>query len=424
MIAEGLFTYRLKRRRHFAIRLIVALLLDAAAALFYPVLMYNAAYSTAMFLVLFAVSVLSLKILFSESWTNILFCGLIAYTTQHLAYDVYNLLGVVTGLSRGISFYGQELIGESNGFLPILYVDSYIVIYWLMWFICGFRIKREDIHALKSLSMMGLAALILLVDVILSLIMTYSVKDDTETLWIVLCYLYNILSCLLAAFLQFYLVFYRKQELELKTVQNLLYQKEEQYKISKDTIDIINIKCHDLKHQIRTLRHSDGEIDKEALREVENAVGIYDAAVKTGNEALDIILTEKSLYCEKNEIKLCCVADGNSLSFMTPTDIYSLFGNALENAVEAVAKIEDKNRRAINLTIKSVGKLLSVHIDNYYEEEPLFRDGLPQSRKGDSRYHGYGVSSMRYIAEKYGGEIAFKSKAGVFELNMLFPLKG
>ena len=71
---------------------------------------------------------------------------------------------------------------------------------------------------------------------------------------------------------------------------------------------------------------------------------IYSAIVRTGNEILDTILTEKSLICENSGIHISCVADGSLLAFMNPVDLYTLFGNALDNAIEAVRKLESKEK--------------------------------------------------------------------------------
>lgn len=67
---------------------------------------------------------------------------------------------------------------------------------------------------------------------------------------------------------------------------------------------------------------------------------------RTGNETLDIVLTDKLLYCEKNNVTITCIADGKSLSFMSEEDIYSLFGNALDNAVLAVEQLPEPYQRS------------------------------------------------------------------------------
>ena len=69
---------------------------------------------------------------------------------------------------------------------------------------------------------------------------------------------------------------------------------EKQYEISKQTIDLINVKCHDMKHQIRAISRQ-AAIDPAALEEMESVISIYGTIVKTGSQALDIILAEKNL---------------------------------------------------------------------------------------------------------------------------------
>ena len=83
---------------------------------------------------------------------------------------------------------------------------------------------------------------------------------------------------------------------------------------------------------------------KHISKKIEKSVQIYSAIVRTGNEILDTILTEKSLICENSGIHINCVADGSLLAFMNPVDLYTLFGNALDNAIEAVRKLESKEK--------------------------------------------------------------------------------
>ena len=129
-------------------------------------------------------------------------------------------------------------------------------------------------------------------------------------------------------------------------------ERNNQYELSKQTIDIINIKCHDLKHQIHKL---DGysTINNANKQEIENALKIYDSTIKTGNNALDVILTEKSLLGNQKGISFNVIADGKILNFIDPTDIYALFGNAIDNALEALTNIDITNK-TISIIIKKV----------------------------------------------------------------------
>ena len=79
----------------------------------------------------------------------------------------------------------------------------------------------------------------------------------------------------------------------------------EKQKLSKETIDIINNKCHDLKYRISQNSQNRGRRGAEKyIEDVRNTLTIYDNIFQTGNEALDLVLTEKSLLCTEYNIKL------------------------------------------------------------------------------------------------------------------------
>ena len=161
---------------------------------------------------------------------------------------------------------------------------------------------------------------------------------------------------------------------------------------------------------------------RELIRETKRAVDFYDAVVKTGNEALDTILTEKSVYCVNRSIRLSCTVNTDRLSGMQVTDLYTLLGNAIDNAIESVEKLEDPDKKVISLTIRSQGQMLHISLENYYEGTIALRDGYPVTSKPDRENHGYGVRSIRLIAQKYGGDIQIAAQNQIFSLQILLPV--
>lgn len=236
----------------------------------------------------------------------------------------------------------------------------------------------------------------------------------------------------LALFAQFYCatVFYLQNELfkkssmrkELDTLKLLQLQQKEQYDLAKENIELINRKCHDLKHQMAAMRRTGNGMEKERyMKEIEDSVRIYDCMIQTGNEVLDTILTEKSLICEANHITVQCVADGRSMDFIDPVDICALFGNALDNAIEGVSRIAETDRRLIDVLIHRKENFLVINITNPLAEALTFEEDLPQTTKEKNGYHGFGLKSIRYTAEKYGGAMAVDTKGGCFSLRVVIP---
>ncbi|MCM1175138.1 MAG: GHKL domain-containing protein [Blautia sp.] len=211
-----------------------------------------------------------------------------------------------------------------------------------------------------------------------------------------------------------------RKELELMT---LLWKKEqEQYQISRENIALINQKCHDLKHQIYALRNIGEAERKQYLDEVAESVQIYEAMVQTGNEALDTILTEKSLYCKGKGITISCVADGGQLDFINTVDLYAILGNALDNAIEAVEKFEQQEKRQIDVLIYRKEQFLAINVINPLEEPLIYEDGLPVTTKENKKYHGFGLKSIKYMVKKRGGIVNISEEAGCFSLMLLIPV--
>ena len=87
LFAEGIIVYRLKRRRKFALWLALALAVCVGLTFAVPVIK-DTLWGSVMFLMLFGITVVALKIPFAERWIKILFCAVAAYTLQHIAYEI------------------------------------------------------------------------------------------------------------------------------------------------------------------------------------------------------------------------------------------------------------------------------------------------------------------------------------------------
>ena len=230
--------------------------------------------------------------------------------------------------------------------------------------------------------------------------------------------------CITLLYLQSALFKKSSMRKELETIQLLWHQQKGQYQLSKETIELINHKCHDLKHQVQAIRAVKDEKERETyLEKIEKSVQIYSAIVRTGNEILDTILTEKSLICENSGIHISCVADGSLLAFMNPVDLYTLFGNALDNAIEAVRKLESKEKRVIDIMLYERQSFLMLQIVNPMCGEVKFEDGLPLTTKAKNGYHGYGMKSMLHTIQKYEGHLTTEVKNGCFYFNVMLPLE-
>lgn len=210
---------------------------------------------------------------------------------------------------------------------------------------------------------------------------------------------------------------------EVTALQNMLNMQYANYCLSQESVDLVNQKYHDLKHQIAVLRAEIGTEQKmECLDQMEREIRAYETQNKTGNKVLDTILTSKSVYCQNHEIRFTCVADGHALDFMEVMDLSTLFGNALDNAIEGVSQLEDPEQRLIRLLVSRQKSFLRIRVENRCRENLTVGQGLPSTTKKDKNLHGYGLKSIQATAQKYGGSLTVRAENGWFELRVLIPL--
>ncbi len=213
------------------------------------------------------------------------------------------------------------------------------------------------------------------------------------------------------------------ETIEAKTLKNMYEMQYSQYQIQEESMALVNQKYHDLKHQILALKAGATGDTNEYLDKMLQDIKRYETSYNTGNRVLDTILSAEAMKCQARGIELTCVADGSILSFMDPMDISALFGNALDNAIEGVEKIPAKEERLIHMAIDSQKSFVRIYVENRYTGRIKFRHNLPLTTKADTNYHGFGIKSMKSIAEKYDGSIQADARDGWFHLSILIPAK-
>jgi hypothetical protein len=227
----------------------------------------------------------------------------------------------------------------------------------------------------------------------------------------------------------------RRNELALKqesTQINQLFQKQyEQYKLTIDNSEALRKEMHDMKHYVMALKNEEdpGKRD-DVLSDMEQAIAIQESFMNTGNKVLDVVLTTKSLQCQKKSITLNAMVDGTLLTDIHVKDICSLFGNILDNAIEATQQVTDPDKKLITLSVRSRNRFIIVECDNYAESTSVDLDhdqkkrifgksNLPKTTKGDNVKHGYGLKSIAQVAEKYDGNMNCSYEDGWFKVKVI-----
>lgn len=345
-------------------------------------------------------------------WT-LFFCATAAYTMQNLAYGMSEAVNLVIG-AQGINYQ----------LAPIVIANA-VVTNGLVYALCFRSFIKPMRHGgpvdVEDRRTVLLVAAVILINIGFDLVIGALPEYGVSLARLLVLRLVHMTACVFTLVVEYEMLYNRHLKEETLSLMRMIQEEGKQYAQSKENIEAINIKCHDIRHQIRNLRGRGAVVDEGTLEDIAREVDIYDSGVKTGNEALDVILTEKGLVCEREGIALACIVDGSALGFMAPSDLYSLFGNAIDNAVEAVRLVTTKEMRTINVDVRRRANVVLVHVDNCLVDQPSFVNGLPQTTKADRANHGFGTKSIRMIAERYGGTVTMGASDGVFSLDVMLP---
>lgn len=428
-----LFLHKLERRNYFPLRVVLGFV--ALFAVGFAVAWFYAAFGGTLwgrilvYTSLFALFSLLSFMCFKESYLTVLFCCSMAYAAQNLVYKIYLFIWTFGEQFRLYDNWGDNF----DLFYRIMYYLIFAACVAAVWFVFIRKVtaKLQSRHLnykmlLITVLTLGITILLCSVeDLFFAELSVWRENRFDEFVYFVLRQTGNVFSVICCIFV---LLLASKSIVENKLLQEVEYlkytlrQSERQYQMSKDSVELINIKCHDMKYKLDMLA-SQGNLSPESVKELRDSISIYDLKSDTGNQILNVLITEKSLYCEQNGINLSCMIDGEKLGFMETGDLYCLFGNLIDNALEAVKRIEDKEKRIINVVVKAKDGFILVQEENYFSGTLEFEDGLPLTTKSDKADHGFGMRSLRMIVKKYGGELTASVTDDVFHLNIIFDRK-
>lgn len=203
----------------------------------------------------------------------------------------------------------------------------------------------------------------------------------------------------------------QKQEIQVDYYKRMNYYEKELRKIK-----------HDLKNQLIIVESMKGESLIDQYRsEVDNLFAVYVNSINSGNEILDILLKNKLAFCNEKNIEFSVNVNFKRGGFIDLTDIGVIFGNIIDNAIEACMRMETGKRR-IHLSVFENEEFIMIKLHNSYDKIKL-KGKRFVSLKEDARNHGIGLYSLEQTVKKYDGNCRYNVEDKEFQLNILIPIK-
>lgn len=414
------FCRHLKKGSHFLLRnmltLITGIACCSALAVLYTVF-HSLAVRVLCYLLIAMLNLATTLICYRNNTIN----ELLSYCSGSAAYQiagkfyplVQNLLGINDRETISLFHNSSQQMQDWEW---IVFIGSLILMYWGLSVL--FRPKTKliaDKTTTRNVTVLSIAT-ILIVNVLICISRVYEAESFALNIVIKL---FSIGFGMVVLVMCAGILSRNEREQQISILNQLWKQDMVQFESVKANMDVINMKCHNLKHIIGKI---ESKLTEEEVESLQDAIQFYDANIKTGNKVLDVVLCEKAMLCQRNGIRFFCMADGEKLKFLTPVQTYTLFGNIIDNAVEAVQQVENPDNHMISLLCRENNGFLEIEESNYFDGPLILEDNLPATTKDDPNQHGFGIKSIKYITELYGGKFSVRVEDNMFFLRILFPL--
>ena len=309
LVGSLIFLFAAEKRKWFYLRLTAVFFGCPLLVWFMPMhdqIFYSLVGTLVKNLAIMGLTILGMGLCFRLPFRGLFSACVSGYAVQHIAFQTFMLL-------RHFSWAKAIVETGITGTLMIqIPVD--VIIYAVCLVTLGRFVARHKCYQRVDGRIVGLAFLIIMIGIGLRRVTQYFNEWESITIP-----LYAIVSCILALTIQYILFLDMEKQRENEAIQLMWQEERKQYQISKENQELLHIKYHDWKHQLLGFQ---GKIPQEEIRKMEEAMKTYEGMYDTGNEALDVVLTQFHWRCLKRGISMNFAGNGKMLPEMEVTDIY------------------------------------------------------------------------------------------------------
>lgn len=213
------------------------------------------------------------------------------------------------------------------------------------------------------------------------------------------------------------------REKQARMEQQFAFQ-EQKYEQASQSFKSISSVIHDTnKHLVYLNECVERHEFDEAKRYIGTAIEHIDKSYKrinTGFLPIDALVSNSLNIAETNNITFKSdIKIEKERICIERYDLCVALGNLLDNAVEACKKVSNPDDRIISVSIVTGDNSMVIHIEN--SAERMIGSDFNTDKK-DKLLHGYGISNVKAISEKYGGVFTIERRESSCEATLIFPI--
>lgn len=216
-----------------------------------------------------------------------------------------------------------------------------------------------------------------------------------------------------------------QQNCEIMEQKNIEDAEISRYQMMSDTILALRGWKHDYKNQMYVIGKMAADKRYEELEDYLKEInGAINSAVLTeisGNSAIDIVVSSKKLVAQNNGIRFDYEIMLPKSMPLNNSELVSVLGNLLDNAIEGCMQIKDEKKKYILLSIKPVQRMLLIRVENSSNGQYRFEGAELRSTK-KKKGHGIGLKRVKQLVENVEGFIQCFAEKETFVVVASFPL--
>lgn len=328
--------------------------------------------------------------------TSLFICSM-AYSLQDLACSVERTT-VIDLLVR----FGVEV-----DYAPIRFALIIAAVYLVVWQLLAKNIRAEGLLKIDSAIKVLAGALTIVVNVCLGLVFKDLRVLDIPGHYAVILDVFYLALCIYVMYSVCEIVYNRRLQTAAALSEQLRQTQALQFRQTQQNIEAIDRKVHDIRRRIAIMGARGGAPGSSDYESILQEIDIYDSKVKTGNDALDVILTDRKLACDRWGITLACIADGGILDFVSPTDLFVIFTSSLDESVALTRQITHCDLRRIGLRVMRGPGVASINVECSVPAGTA-DPGVP--------------ADLEEVLSRYDGLATSRTQEGVRHLDVLLPL--
>ncbi|MCM1048743.1 MAG: GHKL domain-containing protein [Clostridiales bacterium] len=215
---------------------------------------------------------------------------------------------------------------------------------------------------------------------------------------------------------------------ELENINIRLEKLAEYYQNIEDMHEKYDTFIHDIKHQLRAIAalSEDGDCENisSIIAQMRIDVGNIGQGLICSNKVLNALLLERKGYAADNGVALEMeIIEPLNLHNIQDSDLITLIGNLLDNAIDAQKYVNNQNPVLLNMRTARDGRHIVIHLENDYDNKLRLRKTVVKSVEQIGNKHGIGLNSVQNIVRKYGGIIENNKQGGRYVVNAILPIQ-